>query len=97
MKQLGEKFDDDNDIGESDDRSSAARSLKQNASDQVVLPDLSPWRGNVSAVKSSPNSAKMRVVGEDDFGVKSSSGSRQHNMLAFNVSLALFISIVMYK
>eukprot|EP00091_Calanus_sinicus_P004891 TRINITY_DN15247_c0_g1_i1.p1 TRINITY_DN15247_c0_g1~~TRINITY_DN15247_c0_g1_i1.p1 ORF type:complete len:172 (+),score=49.44 TRINITY_DN15247_c0_g1_i1:261-776(+) len=29
MKQLGEKFDDNNDIGESNDRSSAARSLKQ--------------------------------------------------------------------
>ena len=97
MKQHGEELDNTNDIGESDDRSSAARSLNQNASDQVVHPDLSTWQGNVSAVMSSPNSAKMRVVGDDEISVKSSSDTRQHNILSFYVSLALFISIAMYK
>ena len=96
MKPLGEELDDTNDIGESNERSSAGRSLSENASDKAIYPDLSL---NVSSVKTTQNSAKMLhplMVGDNDMDVKSSIGPRQHNMV-INVILTLSFTITMNK
>jgi len=96
-KQLGDDFDDRNDIGKSDDRSAGARSLDKNVgdNDDRVYPDLTSWQGNVSAVLSSQNSAKMlQVVREEDISVKSSADISFRNI---DIILISFISFVILE